>query len=282
MENYILFHKDCTDGSGAALAAYLKFGDNAKYIPVQYNTPLPEISSGSNVYILDFSYPKDILEELNNRSKSLIVLDHHKTAMEQLKGLPYAKFDMEKSGAVLAWEYFHEDSEEPYLFKIIQDRDLWKFKLPETKEVSAALQTIKNFKDFIPHLFDIEELKQKGKMKLDYDTEVIRSMMSKTVVGVWGDKTCALINATGLFSDLGNEIYTNYNVDFVAMFFVTSDGKMVFSMRSNKCDVSNIAKQYGGGGHMYAAGMCVSLMDGTSILQKMFTNAQPLENYKKK
>ena len=132
----VLYHAGCDDGFGAAYAIWLKYGYKAKYIPVQYGQDFPEVSPGETVFVVDFSYPRDVLQDIANRCK-LVVLDHHKTAMDDLADLPFAHFDMNKSGAVLAWEYFHPNRPIPVLLKYVQDYDLWTKELINTEENKA-------------------------------------------------------------------------------------------------------------------------------------------------
>ena len=144
---YVLYHANCFDGTGAKFAAWKRFGDAAYYIPVQYGKPFPDmvkLGPETDVYILDFSYPRDFLEELHSKVHKLVVLDHHKTAQADLAGLDYAKFDMNKSGAVLAWEYFHPGKVVPDMLRLIQDGDLWKFEFAETKALRAALPLLES------------------------------------------------------------------------------------------------------------------------------------------
>ena len=79
----ILYHAGCDDGFGAAYAIWLKHGSQAEYIPVQYGQDFPAVSPGEAVYVVDFSYPRDILHSLGEKC-DLIVLEHHKTAMDEL------------------------------------------------------------------------------------------------------------------------------------------------------------------------------------------------------
>lgn len=146
---YILYHGNCYDGFGAAFAAWLRFTDDAIYIPVNYGQPIPpEIDGADEVYIVDFSYPRVDLERMAKRVRKLVVLDHHHTAEQALAGLELGPghqitFNMAKSGAVLAWEYFHGSDERtvPEFFMYLQDRDLWTFALPQSREVSMALRS---------------------------------------------------------------------------------------------------------------------------------------------
>lgn len=268
MKNYVLYHASCRDGDGAALAAWSKLGDvNTTYIPVQYNRPLPEIDSGSDVFILDFSYSRQILEELRQRSHSILVLDHHKTAMEDLSDLPYATFDMNKSGARLAWEHFHPGKEIPDLILDIEDRDLWKFKRTSSKQVTSGLLLHRDFREYAPYLDDLSKAQSNGEIKLAYDEVELSNAHKKAIFGKWGTFKVAAINTTQLISETGEKFYSYPEIDFAMMYFITNEGKMVFSLRSNKTDVGTIAKAFGGGGHTASAGFTVTLEDGITILK---------------
>lgn len=151
MTNYVLYHGNCPDGFGAAFAAWLRFDKNAEYIPVSYGKPVPDMITGDEtaVYIVDFSYPTKVIDHLVTSHGKVVVLDHHHTAKCELESLmreynsdPYLiRFDLNKSGAVLAWEYFHRNLGVPEFFLYLQDRDLWEFKLDKSREVSMALRS---------------------------------------------------------------------------------------------------------------------------------------------
>lgn len=183
----IIYHANCADGAGAALAAWLKFGDEAEYLPALHHddVPVDKMRGGRDVYVLDFAYSKgdvrqNTISMIENTTNSrlnesrpdspyagkFVLLDHHKAALEQIGDLPFCVFDMKKSGAVMAWEYFHcsglassydntsEESQRriPELFRYILDRDLWQWKLPHSREISAALAAsgaLTNFRKLI-------------------------------------------------------------------------------------------------------------------------------------
>lgn len=81
-KHYILYHRGCSDGIGAAWAAWIALGDKAEYIPVLYGEPVPEIEDGSIVYLVDFSYPLKIIMDLKSRGVIVRIIDHHKSAYE--------------------------------------------------------------------------------------------------------------------------------------------------------------------------------------------------------
>ena len=168
MKPLVIYHANCTDGFGAAFAAWLKLGDEAEYLPMEYgriSTPadfdmkVSLAAKGNDVYILDFSFPREVMDALFKYAKRVVWLDHHKTAFEMwCGGIPaigyynsptttpenhYILLDNYKSGALIAWEYFHPGTEVPMLIQHIDDYDRWQFKLIGTKELHAAFASYK-------------------------------------------------------------------------------------------------------------------------------------------
>lgn len=137
MPALVLYHANCPDGFCAAWVCRLAMPD-CECIPVMYGQEPPDVNR-REVFIVDFSYPRNVLERMNREADSLVVLDHHKTAQADLEGLPYCHFDMNKSGGRLAWEHFFPGKESPWLVDYTEARDLWTFHLPFSREVSAAI-----------------------------------------------------------------------------------------------------------------------------------------------
>ena len=166
MKPLVIYHADCTDGYGAAFAAWLKLGDEAEYLPMNYVKAGIDCGleiKDREVYILDFSFDRAYMEHLFLLAKRVVWLDHHKTAFEMwcaphLKETTffmnqgdvevgqkdhYILLDNNKSGALLAWEYFHPGTEVPMLIQHIDDRDRWQWKLEGSAELHAALSSMK-------------------------------------------------------------------------------------------------------------------------------------------
>src|SRR5574343_225105 len=142
MKTYILHHND-PDGFGAAYATWMKFGfNNVEYFSVDYGQVMPVLEDGSDVYILDFSYSRAIIDGLVARMNSVLVIDHHKSAYEALHDHPNAIFDMGRSGAGLAWDYFHKGIQRPDFINYIEDADLWTFNLPDSRYVKNSIYSI--------------------------------------------------------------------------------------------------------------------------------------------
>src|SRR6185369_10325551 len=101
--------------------------------------PVPDGLEHKEIYIVDYSYKKPDLDALCAHNKSVVVIDHHETAKEAVESFKQNIFDMDHSGAVLAWMYFHPNTEVPKLLLYIEDHDLWRFKMENNREFGAAL-----------------------------------------------------------------------------------------------------------------------------------------------
>ena len=145
--NLVIYHAGCTDGFGAAWSAWKLLGDRAEYYAAKYGEPPPDVT-GKNVIVVDFSYDNATTKRLMKAAKGFFVLDHHKSAMVELHDITCTHFDMNHSGAMLSWKFFHPGKDAPRMIKHIEDRDLWKWEIPYSKEFAAAF-------DMVP--FDFEE-----------------------------------------------------------------------------------------------------------------------------
>lgn len=278
-----IYHANCTDGFGAAYAVWKRFGDAVEYVAAQYGDE-PPVVAGKNVVIVDFSYKRPVLDALASFAQTILILDHHKTAQEDLAGLPmcsgeyspqgmlawkemagvpvalFANFDMERSGTRIAWDYFHPGEPVPVLLRMIEDRDLWRFKLPETRAVVEAARSYDATFPWWNGLIRLAE-DEAGLRRLVNEGEAILRRQTKDIEALLGGRRTMRIgghdvpvaNVPGfLASDAGHAM--NEGVLFCATYFDAAD-KRVFSLRSRgDFDVSAIAKLYGGGGHKNAAG----------------------------
>lgn len=252
------------DGLGAKYAAWCRYGNRANYIPVNYGEPVPYVPDNSVVFILDFSFPKKVMRSMADRFAFLRVLDHHKTAEEELRGEPYAEFDMNRSGAMMAWNFFHHPIPAPKVIRHIQDRDLWKWDMDGTRECHHALGLLqgdmeswdKN-RDALPAFLDV------GRTVCKYEDLLVEDVFNRkgvTIVNYEG-KTAAVVNSSVLISEIANALCTRLDIDFAIIYRVARGDVVELSLRSavGKADVSIIAKSLGGGGHATSAGAKVDL-----------------------
>ncbi|XP_024372960.1 uncharacterized protein [Physcomitrium patens] len=248
-KNVVLYHYPCPDGIFAALAAHLyhsAIGRPVSFLPNTVFEPLRvEDISTKNVetfYLLDFAGPQGFAVELAKKAKEVVVLDHHKTALETLPpngtGPPNLQvlLDMKRSGATIAYDYFLEklqvesslqtflqDDDASHLetlFKYIQDADLWTWALPESKQFSSGLSdckieynAVKNGEVFHQLLaLDPEVLIKRGKVSLQEKQKLIDLTLDRSFVvslgqGKFGQ--CLAVRAdavANLRSELGNQL----------------------------------------------------------------------------
>ena len=264
MKPYILFHANCPDGFGAAYSAWKKFSNDAIYIPVFHGEPLPELQVGADVYIIDFAYDRDTLIDLS-QSHAIQVIDHHKTAQEDLEGLDFAIFDMNQSGAVLAWKYFHPDTEVPLLLQYIQDEDIWNWALPQAREVCTALQLYPMTFESWDNL-SVEELKKEGKVALAFKQKQIKKLIKRADIHNIAGYMVPVVNSPLFISELGNELCKAYPEASFSASYSDLKGRRKWSLRSiGEFDVSRVCKEFGGGGHRNASGFSTSI-EGENLL----------------
>jgi oligoribonuclease NrnB/cAMP/cGMP phosphodiesterase (DHH superfamily) len=256
MKKLVLFHANCNDGFGAAWVAHRVFGSDAKYKPVQYGDPPPRNVAGREVYILDFSYRRDVLLELKEQAGWLLVLDHHVTAQQDLEGLDFARFDLERSGATIAWRHFFPDDPCPWLLEYIEDKDLWRWQLDHSEEVSAGLQSYpRNFQTWNEIVErGADYLIAEGKPIVRYKKRLVEAAASRIRMIEMDGYRVPCVTSCLLQSEIGSRLAKKH--PFVAIKFEI-EGRRVWSLRSHTgsgVDVGKIATKHGGGGHKHAAG----------------------------
>ncbi|OGY59149.1 MAG: hypothetical protein A3B23_00525 [Candidatus Colwellbacteria bacterium RIFCSPLOWO2_01_FULL_48_10] len=262
----IIYHKDCPDGFGGGWAAWKKFGHKAEYIGAKHGDPIAKNLAGRNVYIIDFSYSKLVIEKVLRDARSLAMIDHHVSARDVVKSVPDHLYAINRSGAALAWQYFHPRKKIPKLLLHIEDVDLWKFKLPKTKEIICMLESQPyNFKVWDKIARDLENTKaaakyiRAGKAILDYKMSLVAEFVSKADKAVFSGYKALVVNAGVFNSEIGNElIKLGAQVGIV---YSEQGGRRKVSLRSgnNNVDVSKMAQKFGGGGHRRAAGFSIPM-----------------------
>jgi len=267
MKKLCIYHGNCADGFGAATAVRIALGSNmVDFHAGVYQDPPPDVTN-RYVILVDFSYKRDVMIDMAHKAKNILILDHHKSAEADLVNLPNnveVHFDMTKSGAVMAWEYFHQNEEIPQLLLHIQDRDLWKFKLEGTREIQACLFSYPyEFKVWERLLFaDPQKLYEDGKAIerkhfKDINEFILAASYTTTIAGY----DVPILNAPYFWSSDAGHIMGE-GKPFAACYWDTPDGR-IFSLRSanDGLDVSEIAIKFGGGGHKHAAGFRLAFDD---------------------
>lgn len=295
MKPLVIYHANCADGFTAAWA--VRQAIEADFHPGVHGEPPPDVT-GRDLVLVDFSYPPHVMRDLQLVARSILVLDHHKSAEADLPANPktaddqltvvrvygcatwslfrgwveqdkregirkpmiYALFDMERSGAGIAWDFFHPGVSRPELIDHVEDRDLWRFALPGTREIQAAVFSY-------PYEFDVwdllmqtpmETLRAQGvaiERKHHKDVaELVKVAKRTMVIGHYSVPVAS--PPYTLASDAGHLMAKGQ--PFAACYYDKAESR-VFSLRSTDdgVDVSEVAKLYGGGGHARAAGFTV-------------------------
>jgi hypothetical protein len=285
--NICLYHADCSDGFGAAWSIWRRF-PSCTFIPAAYGEPLDlDDIEGKNVLFVDFSAPAETLRAMvdEGNAKRVIVLDHHKSAQAALAGLPtfygdypigsdhwwesakvVVYFDMEKSGARLAWEFAYGDEPLPDMLMHIEDNDLWLFKHYATKQFIAALRSYpQDFQTWDWINTHVEALIEDGPPILRAHYATVQKICDQWYDGDLAGHAIPMVNCPRQFaSDVGHELLKRFpGVPFAASWYRRNDGLLEFSLRSeaHRLDVSEVAALFGGGGHRNAAGFQLAIVE---------------------
>jgi uncharacterized protein len=255
------YHASCQDGLTAAWAVRARFPD-CEFVPVHYDETPPDVT-GLNVAVVDFSFPVEHLTTMCDQAVSVLVLDHHLKALEDLAGFARPNceiiLDMSVSGAVLAWRYFHPDTLLPPLVSYASDRDLWTKVLPDTHEVYACVESYPWTFDSLDDLAGrpLEGVIEEGAAILRYQRKMIAEVAKSAIPVVFeGHPALLCVCPPSLKSEVGNFLVQR---DGFEVALLVSPGGAHVSIRTSDDgpNANDLAKEMGdkkGGGHAHAAG----------------------------
>lgn len=273
MKTICIYHANCFDGICAAWVVSKKYPD-AEFVPANHgdqkliNSLVQDCYENANInerlVIVDFSFERDLMIMLGNKVKEMIVLDHHKTAEENCKGLDFCKFDMNESGASLAWRHYFPNEEIPKLVAYVRDRDLWLKQLSFTELVNAYIQSfpmeIKTYEELNKTLesdFGFRSAVGQGEAILRYKDQMVSNICDTAVIWHTEDGKIPTVNTAFLFSEVGAELCKRFPESPYSQYYFDrlKDNTRQWGFRSDgRFDVSEVAKRRGGGGHKTAAG----------------------------
>lgn len=261
----VIYHANCYDGFTAAFIAddaLLTRGVDVELHPARYGEPPPDVA-GRDVLVVDFSYPREAMEAMHADAASLLVLDHHATAEEACRDLPFCQFDMERSGCGMTWDHFHPDQPRPFYVQRIEDRDLWRMAFEDTPFVHAYVAALPMTLDAWAHLASQppNTIVAQGSAINAYIQRYCEKAAGEARVVEIEDTQAVVLNVPYQnASELADYLLKRFpDVSFAAGYFQRADRRWQFSLRSRSdFDVSEIAKAFGGGGHRQAAGFDVA------------------------
>ena len=268
----IIYHADCVDGFTAAWVLARHFGlDETSLFPAKYHEPPPPVErvAGRQVYVVDFCYPYEVMKGLSFVSgKTPVLLDHHKTSAEIASrlfdaGHALGTHDLKHSGARLAWDWTGRVRDRPQLIDYVEDRDLWHNTLSDSENVALAIQGYPMWLETWDRLAatPISELAEAGEAIRNWQIErLFKPLLASAGTVVLDGVMLHAVNAPPWqASDLLSRLLEARSNDThaAAAFWYDVDSRLWHvSLRSDatRPDVSELARQNGGGGHRNAAG----------------------------
>lgn len=274
MKPLCIYHGNCADGFAAYWAVWKAHAGDIEGFSGVYQEDPPSVI-GRDVVFVDFSYKRGVITKMSESASSITIIDHHKSAIEDLKDVPIAAgceympfFDLDHSGAMLAWKYFFPEDYPPALLKYIEDRDLWRFRYANTRAIQANLfsfpydielwDTMMKQSDDPGWLHDFARAGEAIERKHFKDIEELLAVNTRYIM--IGEIMVPVANLPYTMASDGAHILAKSHKGVGATYFQDKNGNYRFSLRStdDACerdvDVSKLALQYGGGGHKHAAG----------------------------
>ena len=238
------------------------------------------IKEAEEVIIVDFSYKRPIMERICDTAKAVVVLDHHKTAMDDLMPLfktgkiNKGQFDMSRCGSMMAWDFYHSRPTRPKLLVEIDKQDRW---LPDRNaELIMALRsyphkpqedTKEAFTSLMRHWSWLMTDEGFAALRRDgvaihryYRQRVEETKPHAAPMTIGRFRDVPVVNAPySLASDVAGELAETAPDGIGAVWWQNRDGSITFSLRSRgDVDVGLLASEYGGGGHPGAAGFKIN------------------------
>jgi len=271
------YHAGCPDGFGAAYSAWRAWGSRGRLVARGHDDPFDALAhEGDLVVFADISLPNAQLRDLAEVADEVVVLDHHWSARQQFESDPQLPiflagrghrvvFDLEHSGAVLAWRYFHPDEPEPDLLRYVEDQDLWAWKRPDSLAVNVAIGSYARELEVWDELVrrPWQELAREGEPILRaMRTDVERALRFAHPLRV-GRVQMEAVNSLHHRSHIGHALAERaaFGARVGAVYRLVGARVDVSLYSIGDFEVASLASRYGGGGHRNAAGFSVSLSE---------------------
>ncbi len=259
----VVSHKNCSDGFAAAFGAWTYFEGEGEYLFMTHDETVPDVT-GRDVYMLDIAFDVAQMERISAQAASLTLLDHHESAANDLRHFQcrcgYVLFDLSKSAARLAWEYFHAGTPVPALIAHVEDRDLLQWMLDESEAYLASL-------DVGPHNFyrwagimkmpaqAYTRFMERGRAMRDQARKVAQELAADAVPVVLSGQHGLMVSAPDkMHNDVGALLVAR-SATFALMWCLEKgQSRVKVGLRAAPgFDAIPLAKAFGGGGHAYAA-----------------------------
>jgi len=256
-----IYHKNCLDGKAAA-AVVLRHAPDAELVPMQYGETAPTVE-GRDTYVVDFALSIEGMRALKAQASSLTWIDHHASSLPIRARLGWGHLDVSTCGAVLTWRTLFPTDIPPTILAYIEDKDLWRWALPDSRAVAAGLaRAFAGTKVEGILEADVTAMAELGRDDLAKQALRVREavLTGVAVENAYGQPGVRML-AVPINHDQ-NEIAElacqsvaegGLGYDLAVMFYLRKDGRWVHSLRSGTVNCATIAERLGGGGHPSSA-----------------------------
>jgi len=266
--NTLCLHHNDADGRACGAIVRRALGKEVVLYEMDYgeSLPLDLVLVADHILIVDFSLPKDEMEQLAIYHQ-FTWIDHHKSALDEMDGAAESWAgirDTSEAACVLTWRYFFSDQPTPRAITLIGDRDIWRWAEADTGAFNEGLYQHYtrplNDELWVPLLDDDPEIlssiiKMGGTLREARLREIRRTAARYGFGAEFEGYRTLVVNNRGS-GDLGAQIRTlGYQMGYCYV-DKTSEGQLMtfVTLYSDEVDVSKIAQKFGGGGHAGAAG----------------------------
>ena len=254
-----IYHKNCLDGRTSAAIVRKKLGP-IECVPMNYGMTPPDVRGRSVVYIVDFGFPLEVMEQIKKDADDVIWIDHHETNVETLNKLGWGHFNNDESGASLTWKVLFPEDEMPKVVEYVRDRDLWRWELPHARAITSGLYASHDDSNLDAILeADLDAMRHIGEiLNREQDRRVasgIRNGIPSSDPYGLRDKRALVVNSGNDLSEIGAAACASpHHYDICICYSQRGDGRWLHSLRSaGNVDCERIAANRGGGGHANAA-----------------------------
>lgn len=258
----LIIHHDDLDGRAAAAIAYIYGqGVDVRFHETNYETPPPNVEPGETVCILDFSYKPEDMAKITAKTDDVIWCDHHKTAKDYKYEFDGFRDFTDKglSGCECAWKYFNPDKPIPRGIQMLGSYDSWRSDFGEDAKTfyeGLKTQDVDPTSDFWSKLIndddECDRILEIGKTVVRYRDAYLDDLRdAHAYETTFDDKHCLALNVARFGSAAFGDDHENYDM---CISYIHDGKRFIVSLYSEKVDVGEVCKRYGGGGHKGAAG----------------------------
>lgn len=276
-KTYCFFHAADHDGHTSGTIVKLNIPDCImKEIDYGIDFPFDLVRPEDTVYMVDFSLqPFSEMIKLNKLC-NFIWIDHHFTAIEDMKKSGVEFKGLQKTGLGACgrtWEYFHPNEEMPRAIRLLAEYDVFTLTDPQCLDFEYGMRSfctnpmddnnIELYKilineDSTQTDLNVDTICQRGKVVQEYLKVFDEHYMKLAMYEVdFEGLRCLCLNRLRCGSQAFDIVPNRHEFDaFIAYGWIKD--KWTVGMYSDRkdIDVASICKKYGGGGHVSLQGSC--------------------------